>query len=100
MDLIVRFTDWLWGWPLVVTIISVSIIYSFRLKFFQFRKFGHIMKNTIGTLFSKKESLGEGTLTPIQAVSSALAGTLGVGNIAGVGVAIAMGGQAQYFGCG
>lgn len=97
MDLIMAFTNWMWGWPLVIIIIAVSVIFSFRLKFFQFRKFGYIMKNTVGTMFSKEEASGEGTLTPIQAVSSALAGTLGVGNIAGVGVAIALGGPGAVF---
>lgn len=54
------------------------------------------MKNTLGKIFDKSSS-GEGNLTPFQAVSSALAGTLGVGNIAGVGVAIGLGGPGAVF---
>jgi AGCS family alanine or glycine:cation symporter len=86
----------MWGWPLVGILTIVSIIYSFGLKFVQFKRFGFIMKNTFGKIFTTK-STGEGTLTPIQAVSSALAGTLGTGNIAGVGVAVGLGGPGAVF---
>lgn len=96
MNLIMGFTNWMWGWPLVIIIIAVSLIFSIRLKFFQFTKFGFIMKNTFGKMFDK-ETKGEGNLTPFQAVSSALAGTLGIGNIAGVGMAIGFGGPGAVF---
>ncbi len=96
MDPLVSFAGWMWGWPLVGILTIVSIIYSFGLKFVQFKRFGFIMKNTFGKIFTTKSS-GEGTLTPIQAVSSALAGTLGTGNIAGVGVAVGLGGPGAVF---
>lgn len=96
MDLIMNFTGWMWGWPLVIIIAGVSLVYSLSLGFFQFTKFGYIMKNTFGKIF-EKETKGEGTLTPFQAVSSALAGTLGTGNIAGVGVAVGLGGPGAIF---
>lgn len=89
-------TDFLWGWPLIILIFGVSVIYGFELKFFQFTKFGFIMKNTFGKIFEKSTS-GEGTVTPFQAVSTALAATLGVGSIAGVGVAVAIGGPGAVF---
>lgn len=97
MAYIMSFTEMLWGWPLVTIIVAASVIFSIRLGFFQFTKFGFIMKNTIGTIFNKEEVAGEGNLTPFQAVSSALAGTIGVGNIAGVGVAIGFGGPGAVF---
>ncbi|MGM0603620.1 MAG: alanine/glycine:cation symporter family protein [Bacillota bacterium] len=96
MDPLVNFAGWMWGWPLVIILSVVSVIYSIGLKFVQFKRFGFIMKNTFGKIFSK-ETTGEGTLTPIQAVSSALAGTLGTGNIAGVGVAVGLGGPGAIF---
>ena len=96
MDPLVAFAGWMWGWPLVGILTIVSIIYSIGLKFVQFKRFGFIMKNTFGKIFTTK-STGEGTLTPIQAVSSALAGTLGTGNIAGVGVAVGLGGPGAVF---
>ncbi|MFN2364046.1 MAG: alanine/glycine:cation symporter family protein [Halarsenatibacteraceae bacterium] len=96
MDTLMGFAGWMWGWPLVFILTLASIIYSFSLKFVQFTRFGFIMKNTLGKFF-EKETKGEGTLTPVQAVSSALAGTLGTGNIAGVGVAIGLGGPGAVF---
>jgi len=96
MDPLVNFAGWMWGWPLVIILSVVSVIFSIGLKFVQFKRFGFIMKNTFGKIFSK-ETTGEGTLTPIQAVSSALAGTLGTGNIAGVGVAVGLGGPGAIF---
>jgi len=81
---------------LIIIITAAAILYSVVLKFFQFRRFGYITKNTFGKIF-EKELRGEGTLTPFQAASSALAGTLGVGNIAGVGVAVGLGGPGALF---
>lgn len=71
------FIGFMWGWPLVIIIAVASVVYSVVLKFMQFRRFGYIAKNTLGRMF-EKEHTGEGTLTPFQAASSALAGTVGV----------------------
>jgi AGCS family alanine or glycine:cation symporter len=90
------FVGFMWGWPLIIIITAAAVLYSVALKFFQFRRFGYITKNTFGKIF-EKELRGEGTLTPFQAASSALAGTLGVGNIAGVGVAVGLGGPGALF---
>jgi len=65
-------------------------------KGFQFRKFGYAMKNTIGKIF-KKRNAGKGEITPFQAVCTALAATVGTGNIAGVAGAIALGGPGAVF---
>jgi AGCS family alanine or glycine:cation symporter len=95
-NVVTAFIGWAWGWPLVIVITLAAVIYSVSLKFVQFRRFGFIMRHTFGKIMSK-EVHGEGTLTPFQAVSSALAGTLGVGNIAGVGVAVGLGGAGALF---
>ncbi len=96
MNFVGIIVGFLWGWPLIGIITVTAIIYSLLLRFFQFRKFGFIMKNTFGKMFNK-EVIGEGNLTPFQAAASALAGTLGTGNIAGVGVAVAIGGAGALF---
>ena len=62
----------------------------------QFKRFGYAMKNTAGKLFKKQEA-GKGAVTPLQAVTTALAATVGTGNIVGTSQAIAMGGYGAVF---
>lgn len=81
----------IWGVPSMVCIIGVGLLLTIRTKGLQFRKFGYVLKHTFGTIFDKKEA-EEGALTPFQSVCTALAGTVGTGNIAGVAGAIALGG--------
>ena len=85
-----------WGVPAMVCIIGVGILMSVRTKFIQFRKFPYAMKATLGKIFSKSEA-GHGSITPFQAVCTALAATVGTGNIAGVAGAIAIGGPGAVF---
>ena len=85
-----------WGVPAMACIIGVGILLSLRTKFIQFRKFPQALKATIGKMFSKKEA-GKGAITPFQAVCTALAATVGTGNIAGVAGAIAIGGPGAVF---
>lgn len=85
-----------WGVPAMVCIIGVGILLSVRTGFIQFRKFPYAMKATLGKIFKKSEA-GEGAITPFQAVCTALAATVGTGNIAGVAGAIAIGGPGAVF---
>ena len=85
-----------WGVPAMVCIIGVGILMSVRTKFIQFRKFPYAMKATLGKIFKKSEA-GQGSITPFQAVCTALAATVGTGNIAGVAGAIAIGGPGAVF---
>lgn len=85
-----------WGVPAMVCIIGVGILLSVRTGFIQFRKFPYAMKATLGKVFKKGEA-GHGSITPFQAVCTALAGTVGTGNIAGVAGAIAIGGPGAVF---
>ena len=80
-----------WGVPAMVCIIGVGLLLSIRTRFIQFRKFGYTFKVTLGRIFHKKEA-SDGSITPFQAVCTALAATVGTGNIAGVAGAIAIGG--------
>ena len=85
-----------WGVPAMVCIIGVGLLISIRTRFIQFRKFGYTFKVTLGRIFHKKEA-SDGSITPFQAVCTALAATVGTGNIAGVAGAIAIGGPGAVF---
>ena len=88
--------NFIWGVPAMVCIIGVGLYLSMRTGFIQVRKFGYALKCTIGRMFKKKEA-SDGALTPFQAVCTALAATVGTGNIAGVAGAIAIGGPGAVF---
>lgn len=96
LDSVVSF---LWGTPLIVGILFTGFYITLRSGFFQFAFFGHIMKNTFGNLLSKNKEEGseKGLLSPIEAVSTAIGGSVGVGNIGGVATAIATGGPGAVF---
>jgi len=94
---IVKFLDGIaWGPWMLVLLVGTGIYLSARVGFIQFRKFGYAMKNTIGKIFHRQDA-GEGEVTPFQAVTTALAATVGTGNIAGVTGAIAVGGPGAVF---
>ena len=88
--------NFIWGVPAMICIIGVGLLLSLRTKFIQVRKFPHAIKSTIGKVFKKSEA-GDGAITPFQAVCTALAATVGTGNIAGVAGAIAIGGPGAVF---
>ena len=88
--------NFIWGVPAMICIIGVGLVLSCRTKFIQFRKFGYAIKNSIGRIFIKEEAK-EGSITAWQAVCTALAATVGTGNIAGVAGAIAIGGPGAVF---
>ncbi|MCC6094952.1 MAG: sodium:alanine symporter family protein [Eubacterium sp.] len=95
-EIINQFDSLVWGIPTLVLLLGTGVFLSIRLRFIQFRRFGYIMKKTVGQLFTRKENQ-KGSLTPVQALSTALAGTVGTGNIAGVAGAIALGGPGAIF---
>ncbi len=94
----IEFLNWLdgvlWGVPLIALMILTGLYFTVRSGFFQFRYFGWIMKRTIGRIFQKEdtEHEGKGMLTSFEAISTAIGGTVGFGNIAGVATAVAAGG--------
>lgn len=94
----IAFLNWLdgvlWGVPLIALMILTGLYFTVRSGFFQFRHFGWIMKRTGGKLFQKedKASEGKGMLSSFEAISTAIGGTVGFGNIAGVATAVAAGG--------
>ena len=85
-----------WGVPMLVLLVGGGILLTVRTFGVQFRKFGYAMRNTLGKVFSKTEAK-EGEITPFQAMSTALAGTVGTGNIAGITTAVTLGGAGTIF---
>lgn len=88
--------EFVWGIPAMVCIVGVGLWLTCGTRFLQFRKFGYAMKATLGRMFHKKEA-ADGSVTPFQAVCTALAATVGTGNIAGVAGAVAIGGPGAVF---
>ena len=88
--------NFIWGVPAMICIVGVGLFLSFRTKFIQIRRFPYAMKVTFGRMFKKREA-SDGALTPFQAVCTALAATVGTGNVAGVAGAIAIGGPGAVF---
>jgi len=94
----IDFLNWLsgalWGIPLIVLMVATGLYFTVRSGFFQFSRFGWIMKRTAGQITNKEQqNSGEkGTLSPFEAICTAVGGTVGFGNIAGVATAVASGG--------
>jgi len=85
-----------WGPPMLVLLVGAGVFLSIRTKFIQFRKFGLMSRETLGKIF-RRGPAAEGDITPFQAMAVAMGGTVGVGNIAGVATAIALGGPGAVF---
>ena len=95
-EFITKLDDIAWGSVVLCLLVGVGIILTISTRFLQFRKFGYAMRNTLGKVF-KKQTAGHGEVTPIQALTTALAATVGTGNIAGVTGAIVIGGPGAVF---
>ena len=88
--------NFIWGLPAMICIIGAGLWLTIRTRAIQVRKFGTAMNNTLGRVFEKKTAK-DGSISPFQAVCTALAGTVGTGNIAGVAGAVAIGGPGAVF---
>ena len=86
-----------WGPPFMVLLVGTGLYLTVRLGFYQFIHLGHAWKHSFGRLFARDASTDGGAITSFQAVASAMAATIGVGNIAGVSTAIALGGPGAVF---
>ncbi len=100
----INFLNWLdgvlWGLPLIVLMVATGLYFTVRSGFFQFRHFGRIWRHTIGTVFDRTKheiAAREGMLSPFEAIATAIGGTVGFGNIAGVATAVAAGGPGAIF---
>ena len=92
-----KLNDFAWGPIMLFLLVGTGVYLTIRTRCLQVTKFGYIMKHTIGTLFTKKDKKTGKNLTAFQAVSTAMAGTVGTGNIAGVTGAIFVGGPGAVF---
>ena len=88
--------DFLWGYPMIIVLIFGGIVLNYRSDFWVFKNFSYIFKNTFGRLVKDSKS-DENSISPFEAVSTALAGTIGAGNIVGVATAIGFGGAGAIF---
>ena len=89
-----------WGWPALILLGFVGVLMTCLTKFFQITHIGHWMKNTIGAIFKDKHVIGhtgDRTISQFQSLCTALAATVGTGNIVGVAGAIATGGPGAVF---
>jgi len=92
--------DVVWGVPALFLLVGTGILMTVMLKFFQFTKFGHVLKETIGSLFKKKarsKKSDEKSISQFQALCTALSATVGTGNITGIALAITSGGPGAIF---
>lgn len=88
--------SFIWGAPAMILIMGVGLYVGIRNGFPQFTHFIHIMKNTLGKALKKTEKKA-GAVSPFKAMCTALAASIGTGNIAGVSGAIALGGPGAVF---
>ncbi|MGB9342988.1 alanine/glycine:cation symporter family protein, partial [Trichococcus sp.] len=87
----------IWGIPMLILMLGTGLYLTFKTRAVIFTRFGTVMANTLKTVFRKPKEIEAGTITPFQAVCTALAGTVGTGNIVGVAVAISVGGPGAIF---
>lgn len=83
-----------WGPLMLLLMAFIGLYFTLRTRFFQFTKLGKVLRHT---LMGKREKGAEGTVSPLQATSTALAGTMGTGNIVGIATAITAGGAGAVF---
>lgn len=90
-------SDLMWGPWTMIFIAFVSVYLTVRSGFFQVARFGYIMRNTFGRIFDRRGDRDAERMTPFQATSTSLAGTVGMGNMAGVATALSIGGPGAIF---
>ena len=96
-SLLKAFDSFLWGFPLIVGIMGCGIFITIKTRAIQFRKLSYALKNTLGRIFKKDSHHKKGDISSFQALATALAGTVGTGNIVGVSLAILLGGAGAIF---
>ena len=94
--------DFVWGIPMLVLLIGTGILMTLLTKVFQVSHIGHWMKNTLGSIFTDKEITShtgkeDKAISQFQSLCTALAATIGTGNIVGVASALIFGGPGAIF---
>jgi len=97
LDFVSSIERYLWGPWTLIFIAFVSVFLTVKSGFFQVRRFPFIVRNTFGKIFEKTGDVGKTKITPFQAATTSLAGTVGMANIAGVATALSVGGPGAIF---
>ncbi len=97
LALITRLSDLMWGPWTMLFIAFVSVYLTVRTRFFQVSRFVYILRSTFGQMFDRSGDQSANRMTPFQATSTSLAGTVGMGNMAGVATALSIGGPGAIF---
>lgn len=97
LALITRISDLIWGPWTMLFIAFVSVYLTVRTRFFQVARFSYILRNTFGRIFDRSGDSDKERMTPFQATTTSLAGTVGMGNMAGVATALSLGGPGAIF---
>ncbi|MDU3136071.1 MAG: sodium:alanine symporter family protein [Anaerococcus prevotii] len=97
IELLKTFDKFLWGLPLILGILGTGIYISIKTGGIQFKKLPFALRHTLGNIFEKDHDHKSGDISPFQALATALAGTVGTGNIVGVSLAILLGGPGAIF---
>jgi len=97
LALITRISDLMWGPWTMIFIAFVSVYLTLRTRFFQVRQFRYILRSTFGCIFDRSGDRSRQRITPFQATATSLAGTVGMGNMAGVATALSIGGPGAIF---
>ena len=96
-DLVLKVNDVLTGSVLIIALVGIGLLFTFKLGFIQIRGFKDGWNRTFGGLFSKKGKAGKDGMSSFQALATAIAAQVGTGNIAGAATAIAVGGPGAIF---
>lgn len=96
-DLVLKVNDVLTGSVLIIALVGIGLLFTFKLGFIQIRGFKDGWNRTFGGLFSKKGAAGKDGMSSFQALATAIAAQVGTGNIAGAATAIAVGGPGAIF---
>ena len=96
-DLVLKVNDVLTGSVLIIALVGIGLLFTFKLGFIQIRGFKDGWNKTFGGLFSKKGDAGKDGMSSFQALATAIAAQVGTGNIAGAATAIAVGGPGAIF---
>ena len=97
LTLIAKISDLMWGPWTMVFIAFVSVYLTVRSGFFQVTHFGYLFRKSFGQIFDRSGDDNKQRMTPFQATSTSLAGTVGMGNMAGVATALSIGGPGAIF---
>ena len=95
MSIVSSISNFLWGWPILIFMIVAAVLLTIRTRAVQIVHFNYMLTSTLGLI--GKKSPGEGMLHPFQAAMASISGTIGIGNIAGVGMAVGIGGMGAVF---